>query len=382
MTTIVSLLALYGLGSCFSLLGSINVKLMPRLGIDEARFGSLIAIFMFSAMIASLIVGVLLDSIGFKPVAISGFGLTTLVILLLARGKTYNSVAIGCVLLGIAAMALNTAGNTMAPLVLFGGENPAAASNLANVFFGLGVFLTPLITSFLFQRTSFENAVSALALLFLIATLIALGASYPVSQADFALSQAFGLLAEPAVLVAALVLFFYVSLDISLTNWLAPFGKQVITSSDHPFDERTIDASAARLISIYAIAMMIGRLVSSQIPILTEIGSQVIFGGSVLTLLIILGMTGTKSIVQSRVLAFLAGFFTAPIFPTTVGVTFAKFSPEVYGSVFGIIFAVGLLGATIVPKVIGNMSRGYGVQKGMRLLIPVCLLLVVLAVFL
>ena len=40
---------------------------------------------------------------------------------------------------------------------------------------------------------------------------------------------------------------------------------------------------------------------------------------------------------------FLTGLAFAPIFPTIVGVTFAKFDASQYGSIFGIIFAIGLL---------------------------------------
>jgi len=50
------------------------------------------------------------------------------------------------------------------------------------------------------------------------------------------------------------------------------------------------------------------------------------------------------------------GLAFAPIFPTVVGVTFSKYEPRLYGSIFGIIFAVGLLGGTLVPKIIGNLS--------------------------
>jgi fucose permease len=382
MTTVVTLLALYGLGTCFALLGSISVKLIPRLNIDSARFGTLISGFMFSAVISSLIVGVILDSIGFGPVAIAGFVFVTAVIFLLARGKTFGAVMLASVLLGVAAMALNTAGNTMAPLVLFGGQNPAAASNLGNVFFGLGLFLTPLITSYLFQRTTYENAVSALGVITLLGAVVAILASYPEGAASFTLAQAFGLLAEPAVLVAAFTLFFYISLEVSLTNWLPPFGKDVIKASGARMEESAVDASAARLLSYFAIAMMIGRLVSSQIPALTEIGAWYIAGAALASVLIIIGMTRTNSMTTSRVLAFLAGLFFAPIFPTTVGVTFAKFEPAVYGSVFGIIFAVGLLGATIVPKAIGNMAKGSSVQKGLRLLVPAAAILIILALLL
>ena len=53
-----------------------------------------------------------------------------------------------------------------------------------------------------------------------------------------------------------------------------------------------------------------------------------------------------------------------------------------YGRIFGIIFAIGLLGAVIVPKAIGNLAKGSTVQKSLRLLIPACILLAILAIVL
>jgi hypothetical protein len=61
-----------------------------------------------------------------------------------------------------------------------------------------------------------------------------------------------------------------------------------------------------------------------------------------------------------------------------VGITFAKYRPEVYGSVFGLIFAGALLGGATVPKAIGNLSQGSSVQRSMMLLVPLCLLLATL----
>ena len=383
MEKVVALLCVFGLGMCFSLLGSISVKLMPRLKIDQGKFGSLISVFMFTCLVASLIVGVTIDKIGYKPVAIFGFIATALCIFLLARGKTYAMAVVPCLLLGFGAMALNTAGNVMGPRVLFEGENPAAASNLINVFFGLGLFLTPLIVSFLFRKTSYENSVSALGVIVLAPVILAIiCTTYPVSEAGFVLADAFALLAKPAVLVAAFVLFCYISLESSFCNWLPAFGKEVISGASPDAKADAVDASAQRLLSLFAVAMMVGRLIASQIPAITEYGSWFIASAALFAALIILAMTVSKSVMQAQVLAILAGLFFAPCFPTTVGVTFAKFEPAVYGSVFGIIFAVGLLGAVIIPKAIGNLAKGSSVQKSLKLLVPACILLIILALVL
>jgi fucose permease len=381
MEKLVALLCVFGLGMCFSLLGSISVKLIPRLKIDQGKFGSLISAFMFICLLASLVTGVVTDKIGYKPVAIFGFIATAACIFLLARAATYSMALIPCLLLGFGAMALNTAGNTLIPVVLFGGKNPAAASNLGNVFFGLGLFITPLIVSFLFRKTTYEKAVSVLAIIVLVPIIFAVIAKYPEVKAGFAIADAFALLKEPAVLIAALALFCYISLESSFCNWLPSYGKEIITRDFANLENAVVDATAQQMLSAFAVAMMAGRLVSSQISAITSYGSWFIAGAALIAALVILAMTKSGAIWTSA-LAVCAGLAFAPCFPTIVGVTFAKFEPAVYGSIFGIIFAVGLAGAVIIPKAIGNLSKGSTIQKSLKLLLPLCVILIILALIL
>ena len=77
----------------------------------------------------------------------------------------------------------------------------------------------------------------------------------------------------------------------------------------------------------------------------------------------------------------LAGIAFAPIFPTIIGVTFSKFEPGLYGSIFGIVFATGLLGGTFVPKLIGNLSVGSTVQQSLYVALFISLALLVISLF-
>jgi len=380
MEKVVALLCVFGLGMCFSLLGSISVKLIPRLKIDQGKFGSLISAFMLTCLIASLIVGVVVDKIGYRPVAIFGFVVTAICIFTLARCKTYAVVFLPCLLLGFGAMALNTVGNTLIPKILFGGENPAAASNLGNAFFCLGLFTTPFIVSFLFRKISYENAISVLAVIVLVPVIFAVMAEYPPIKAGFVLSDAFALLSQPAVLFAALALFCYISLEASFCNWLPPYAKETISRDFSSLDGAAVDATSQRMLSIFAVAMMVGRLIASQIEMITVYGSWFIAAAALVAALVILAMTKSRAIWTSA-LAVCAGLAFAPCFPTIVGVTYYK-HPENFSSVFGIIFAVGLLGAVIVPKAIGNLAKGSSVQKSLKLLLPACVVLIVVALVL
>lgn len=378
MIQLVALLGSFGLGVCFSLLGAISVKLMPRLTIDRAKFGTLVTAFMSSCLVASLVLGVVTDKVGYGPVAMFGFVLAACCVLLLARGRSYATVFISCVLFGWGAMAINTAANTLIPVVFFEGKNPAAASNLGNVAFGIGLLLAPLLLSYLFQKMSYENAVSLAALLVLVPVVPAALATYPRSDAAVEFSVALGMLAEPAVLLAAAALFCYAALDVSFSNWLPAFGKETLAASRPDAATDAVDASAQRLISVYAVSLILGRLAASQVPSLTEYGGWFIGGASLVVALLVAWMAWTRSAAAAWLLVFVVGLLTAPFFPTIVGITFAKYRPEVYGSVFGLIFAGALLGGATVPKAIGNLSQGSSVQRSMMLLVPLCLVLAAL----
>ena len=389
MVYLVGICGVFGLGMCFALLGAVSVKLMPRLNIDQAKYGSLVSAFMLCCLVASLAVGVTMDSVGYLPIAAFGFVAAGIAIFALSRAKSYGMALLAFLLLGFAAMALNTVGNVLGTkafaAVSWIGSVPKA-QNLLNVFFGLGLFTSPFLISFLFQKTTYEKAVSVLAAIIFVPVIFSLVANYtPYQTEKFVFSDAFSLLTEPACIVAALVLFCYIALEASFTNWLAPLGKEIMTAGKklEPEREKKIDASAQRLLSVFAIFMMLGRFVTG-ISGLANYGTYVIAGASIVSVLAILGMMKVKTGGAAFLLAALGGLAFAPCFPTTVGVAFGKFPADYpgIGSLFGIIFAVGLAGAVIIPKAIGNLAKGSTVQKSLKLLVPACVLLLILALVL
>lgn len=382
MEKVVAPLCVMSLGLCFSLWGAISVKLIPRLKIDKGQFGTLISLFMGSCLVLSLVMGVVLDRVGYMPVAVFGFAMTSVCLFMLAYAQSFRVVLATCALFGAGAMALNTAGNTLATLVFFDGKNPAAASNLTNVFFGAGILLTPLAVSFLFRKTTYEKTLSVLAVVVLLPVAVALMATYPKSNAAFAFSDAVGLLGEPGVWVGGLVLFCCFSLDTTLKSWLPSYGKEVLGQAQPDREEGAIDASAMRLLVWFAAGMMLSRFLASNVPFITEYGAWFVSAAGLASGIVILAMIRTASPLQVGILAILAGFIFGLSFPTTLGTTFAKFPKEVRGSVFGIIFAVGLLGSVIMPKAIGNLAKGSSVQKSLRLLLPLCVLQIILAIVL
>ncbi len=382
LAAVVALLCVFGLGMSFALLGALKVHLVPFLNITDAQFGQLGSTFMFACLIMSLVTGLLCDKWGYKPIAILGFVVTALCIFLLSRATSFSMAMLACILLGIGAMCCNTAGNTLIPVVLFGGKNPAAASNFGNIFFGLGFFITPLLTGLLFNRNpgAYSTNVTVLAVIVLLPVVLAILAEYPVSSAGFQFSQAAGLLGQIAVWVSALALFFYIALEVSMGTWVSSYASEVLKKTPG-IAEEAVKAKANYMMSMFAIAMMVGRLIASQIPAITRVGDKVVAGMGLLAAIVLFIMTQSGSVGLAWVLVALIGLACAPCFPTIVGVTFSKFDPKVYGSVFGIIFAVGLAGAVFFVQLIGKIaaSAGGSVQSGLQVLIGVAVALIILA---
>jgi MFS family permease len=145
MTSIVSLMAVFCVGIAFIIIGSISEEMKKDLEITNVDIGNLTLALFLTSVIVQLIVGPFVDKFGHKPLAIAGFLVSSLSMFMIALASSFQMVFFACILLGIGAMCLNTVGNTLIPVVLFDGKDPARASNFGNAFFGLGYVITPLL---------------------------------------------------------------------------------------------------------------------------------------------------------------------------------------------------------------------------------------------
>ncbi len=354
MIQLVAILGVLGIGIVISILGAVKLPLTEKLGIDDAKFGSLISTMMFTSIIVVLLIGPLVDTLGHKPIAVAGFLIAGLSIFMLIFSTSYRGAVIASIGFGIGGMCVNTVGNTLLPIVLFGGQNQPAALNLGNVFFGVGAFLTPFFVGILLKRLGFSNTLSIVGAILLIPIIFALWTtSYP-ELPGYEIGSVFGLLGTPVVLVASIVLFCYIALEVSMGGWITSYLTEVgFTAS-----------KASGILSGFWIALMIARLVTSGF-VTPEIGTTVIAVLALTAVITIMIMVKAKNKVTATLGVLVTGLVFGPVFPTVIGYTFSNISSDLYGSAFAIMFAVGLLGGTTIPKAVGNFSQGKTVQKSM-----------------
>jgi len=146
ITTVLTLLA-GGMG--VALLGSVKVPLARRLDIHEAKVGGLISVFGFAIIPVMLAAGFLTDMINKQAVLVGGAVLMAVGLILLARAKQYVLALLAVLILSAAWSGQINVVNVI-QFKAFHGE-PAFVTNLANFFFGLGAFLTPLVVTFMLR---------------------------------------------------------------------------------------------------------------------------------------------------------------------------------------------------------------------------------------
>ena len=368
MTPVVAIMAVFTLAVCFILIGSIAEELKANLKIDNNDIGSLSFIFFLVCIGTQLLAGPMVDKFGHKVLAIIGFLVVSAGIFLLGYASDFSMATAAAVLLGIGAICCNTVGNTLIPVILFEGKEPARASNFGNAFFGLGYVVTPFLISMLISdmQMSYSVTLSILGGLVLLFAVAAMTPSYPQVSTGFQLSMALKLLGRPAVLIAALALISYMSLEQSMGTWSKSLMTELYTK------EGAVNAmrNAGYVLALFGLAMAIGRFIASSIKNLSALGTGLIAGCAIVAMAGI-GLLATTSSSTTAILAVaLIGLVFAPVFPTIVGVTFSKYEPKLYGSIFGIIFSIGLLGSMLVPKAIGMISVGVGSSLQQGLWIP------------
>jgi|SRR5579864_2572017 len=352
----VAMLLAGGMG--VSVLGSVKVALARRLKIDEARVGGLVSVFGFVMIPVILSAGFVTDHVGKRVVLIVGSLLLGASLAGLAGARTYVVALTSVLIMGAGWSMLINVGNVLIPLAFPG--ILGSATNLANTIFGLGAFLTPLACEFLIRRYSLAATLGLLAALSLVPAVLApgvqLGAPGPAAGHAVAtgMSPGFGvLLHDPTMWLCGISLFFYGPMEASLGAWATTYlGEQ-----------GTSEWGAARLLSAFWLSFMASRLTAALFfPSGWE--TTLLVTLAVSSIAVLLGMVRVRGPALASTAVIAAGLVFGPIFPTLMAVLLGHTNPSLHGRAVGLMFALGGIGWTAIPILIGIYSRRAGVRRG------------------
>ena len=374
--------AISGLLACgmgVALLGSVKLPLARRLAIDEGRVGGMVSMFPLAMIPVILGMGFLADLIGQQQVLIGGVVVMAISLVLLATAGRYVVALAAILLLSAGWSAQINVLNVITPAAFSATDSPAYATNLANFFFGLGAFLTPVFVAFLFGRAGFSKSLILLAGAVLITGVLAGFSQFQLPQAGGAEGEAPGfvtVLADPMIWILGFCLFFYGPLEASVAAW------STTIMTEKGISEKT----AGWLLSGFWLAFMASRLATavgvSQMSLTTGWETPWIIILSVVSIGVLAAMVRSRNAGIGVATVVLAGLVFGPIFPTVMGVLLGHFDPAVQGRAVGLFFAIGGIGWTGIPMLIGAYAKKTSVQQAFLVAVAAAVGLTLVAILL
>jgi fucose permease len=263
--------------------------------------------------------------------------------------------------------------------------------NLLDICFGLGLASLPLVVQTLQRQGGVELIFWSLGALTVVLLLLIVSSRFPAPSQSHSsgVGEAVSLFANPSFLLLALALFMYVGAEVSVGKWVVTFmerdanilASQGVTAAHLEAVSRMspdalnrffevdpigvgIASYALRTLSLFATALLVGRLVSSLLLGVLRVNSVLLMtAGSLLTSVSLLIAFTASSASTARLGLIAAGFGMGPIFPTSVGLA-SVMNPRIAGTAMSWVMGVGFAGLLVIPPAVGYVSSAVGGSVG------------------
>ena len=311
----------------------------------------------------------------------------------------------GAFLLGLGANAIVSAGHALVAYVASSWRH--AALNLLDICFGLGLASLPLVVQVLQRRGGLGLIFWSLAGAGAVLLLLVLTSRFPAADhaETFPTHEAAHLLRHPRFWLLAAALFMYVGAEVSVGKWVVTYierDAQLLAgmgldasrlqemarpapqglSQFFEQDAKGIEVAtfALRTLSLFAFALLMGRLVSSVLLGLLKVDSLwLLAAGSAITVaaLAVAFTTSDAGTVRWGLIA--TGFGMGPIFPTSVGLA-SVMAPRIAGTAMSLVMGVGFAGLLLIPPAVGYLSdaRGGDLRTGLLVVLAAAIVMLLL----
>jgi fucose permease len=328
-------------------------EMRERLHIDLAQQGNLFLLLYLGIFVASVIVGPVIDHIGNKATLIVSSALVAAAMVLFGSAHSLASAALAAILLGMGGGGLNTSTNVLVSDLY--GENRGPMLNLLGIFFGIGALCIPLLAASIEGRFSIPQLLLFCAALSVLCAVAYVSLTFPAPvglQQGFSLRATLSVAKYPGVMLLAILLFFESGNEACIGGWTSTYANA------SGFSPRT----ATLILAGFWAALMVSRLLVASVFRATSKTVLVLTSG----LLSLLGcglLLSGHSLLTFGLGVAVIGFTYGPIFPTALAIAGDRYTNT--GTVFGLLFAVALLGGMVMPWSVGQISQSFNVRTGM-----------------
>lgn len=328
-------------------------EMRARLEIDLARQGDLFLLLYAGIFLATLISGPTIDAIGNKLILVASSVFVAAGMMGFALAHSYASATISAMLLGCGGGGLNTSTNALVSDLY--GERRGPMLNMLGMFYGIGALCIPLLAGMIAGHLPIATQLFFCAALAGACTLLFLAMRFPdaIASRSFSWREAIKVAHYPGVLVLGFLLFCQSGNEASIGGWTSTY-----------VEEAGLQAEAATFILAgYWAALMAGRLLVARL--LKSVGKEQLVLASGAGALLGAGILLTsRSEVMLVAGVLVIGLSYAGVFPTTLAIAGDAYQ-NLAGTVFGLLFALALLGGMSFPWAVGFVSQALGVRYGM-----------------
>jgi fucose permease len=347
--------ALFVWGVVLVLLGTLfgMPEMRARLQVtDMVRQGNLQTLLLFGVFLATIVAGPLIDRFGNKLMLALSAMLATIALLGFAIVSGYAAAQVFGFILGVGGGGLNMAANVLVSDIFQ--QERAAKLNLVAVFFGVGALFIPLTAAAVGPEHVVAVIVAA-AVISAACTVAYLVLPFPPPReaSGFSLRGAGKVVRYPGVLLIAFLLFFESGNEAAMIGWTSTWAGAMGANA----------RAATLVLALFQAMMMLGRISASRV--LRSISeSQLVMFSGLGALLSMAIMAAAPSVTVFAVAVALAGLSFASIYPTMLAMAGDRYR-SFAGTVFALLFAVGLSGGMVSPWSIGHLSQALGFRAGM-----------------
>ncbi|MGC2554943.1 MAG: MFS transporter [Candidatus Sulfotelmatobacter sp.] len=328
-------------------------EMRQRLQIDLSQQGNVFLLLYLGILLATLLAGPVIDSMGNKVILVTSAALVASGMAGFAYAHSFGGAAISAVLLGLGGGGLNTSTNALVSDLY--GEDRGPMLNVLGIFYGIGALGIPLLAAVIAGNFPIAQQLLICAGLAGASALLFLGVQFPEASGNrsFSWREALQVAQFPGLLVLGFLLFCESGNEASIGGW----------SSTYVAETGLGARTATLILAGYWAALMVGRLLVARM--LKFVGKRQLVLGSGLG-----ALAGAAILLTSRLEGMLVagvlllGFSYAGVFPTALAVAGDSYR-KMTGTVFGLLFAIALVGGMSFPWAVGQISQRFGVRYGM-----------------
>jgi FHS family glucose/mannose:H+ symporter-like MFS transporter len=328
-------------------------EMRSRLQMSLAQQGSMFLLLYLGIFLATLVAGPVIDAIGNKVILVASSVLVGAGMAGFALAHSFGAAAIPSVLLGFGGGGLNTSTNALVSDLY--GEKRGSMLNLLGIFYGIGALCIPLLAAVIAGYLPIAQQLLLCAGLAVACALLFMAMHFPEAHAvqTFSWREAIKVTRYPGVLILGFLLFCQSGNEACIGGWTSTYVGTAGLGAQ----------TATFILAGYWAALMVGRLLVARLLEIVSKQQMVLASGAgaFLGAAILLANQSQWGLVAG---VLVIGVSYAGVFPTTLAIAGDAYQ-KLAGTVFGLLFAIALVGGMSFPWMVGQISQAHGVRYGM-----------------